>query len=180
MELYFRSGLANSTQKSYASGKRRYIQFCHSNNFPPLPTSELLLSRFISALANEKLSHRTIKCYLSAVRHLHVAENHGDPGISGMVRLEQVMRGIKSTQARGGIKGAVRLPVTLEILRKLKAVWTESEPHRDGVMLWAAAALCFFAFLRAREMTVPSDTAYDQGAISALRMWQQTLWKGQK
>ena len=41
------------------------------------------------------------------MRHLHVAENHGDPGISGgMVRLEQVMRGIKSTQARGGTKGA--------------------------------------------------------------------------
>ena len=49
VELYFRNGLANSTHTkttTYASGKRRYIQFCHSNNFPPLPTSELLLKSF--------------------------------------------------------------------------------------------------------------------------------------
>ena len=92
---------------------------------------------------------------------MHVAEKHGDQGISGMVRLEQVMRGIKSTQARAGIRGAVRLLVTLDILRKLKAV---CEPHRDGVMLWAAAALCFFAFLRAGERKVPPDIEYDQAA----------------
>ena len=31
-------------------------------------------------------------------------------------------------------------------------------------MLWAAASLCFFGFLRSGEITVPSDSAYDEGA----------------
>jgi len=33
----------------------------------------------------------------------------------------------------------------------------------DAVMLWAAA-LCFFGFLRSREIMVPSDSAYGEGA----------------
>ena len=114
------------------------------------------------------------------MRHLHVAENHGVLGISGMVRARTSYERNQVNTGKRGLKGAVCLPVTLDILRKLKAVWTENEPHRDGVMLWVTEALCFFVFLQAGEMTVPSDTAYDQGPISALRMWQQTLWKGQK
>jgi len=34
----------------------------------------------------------------------------------------------------------------------------------DAVMLWEAALLCFFGFLRSREITVPSDQAYNEGA----------------
>ena len=31
-------------------------------------------------------------------------------------------------------------------------------------MLWAAVSLCFFGFLRSGEITVPDDSAYDEGA----------------
>ncbi len=31
-------------------------------------------------------------------------------------------------------------------------------------MLWAAASLCFFGFFRSGEITVPSETTYDEGA----------------
>ena len=31
-------------------------------------------------------------------------------------------------------------------------------------MLWAAALLCFFGFLRSGEITVPSDSTFDEGA----------------
>ena len=31
-------------------------------------------------------------------------------------------------------------------------------------MLWAAATLCFFGFLRSGEITVPSETVFDEGA----------------
>ena len=118
MEFYFWNGLAGSTQKAYKSAKERYKKFCLSNSFNPLPTNENLLCRYSSSLANESLSHSTIKCYLAAVRHLHIAEGFGDPGISGMARLEQVLKGIKSTQAKG-LKKSARLPVIPELLLKM-------------------------------------------------------------
>ncbi len=29
-------------------------------------------------------------------------------------------------------------------------------------MLWAAASLCFFGFLRSGEVTIPTDTSFDK------------------
>ena len=80
-----------------------------------------------------------------------------------MPRLEQVLRGIKRTQARGKKKGSGRLPITVDILNKMRESW-QARPTRDAGMLWAAAALCFFGFLRSGELTVPSEGGYDEGA----------------
>ena len=54
-----------------------------------------------------------------------------------------------------------RLPVTPSLLRKLKGVWAVSGGERDTKLIWAACCLCFFGFLRAGEMTVPSDGEFD-------------------
>lgn len=129
----------------------------------PTPAQEHQLCQYVSFLAIDNLCHNTIKCYLSAVRHLHIAEGWGDPGISKMARLEQVLRGIKSMQARGKTKERPRLPISIDLLHKLRGVW-QREATVDAKMLWAAASLCFFGFFRAGELTVPSNTAYDDGA----------------
>ena len=47
-----------------------------------------MLCYYVSYLAREKLRHKTIKVYLSAVRYLHVAERGGDPFQAPMVRLQ--------------------------------------------------------------------------------------------
>ena len=95
-------------------------------------------------LANDKLCHNTIKGYLAAIRHLHIAEGAGDPGISSMPRLEQVVKGVKATQAKEGEKVKARLPITPELLLKMKQAWSQESGSRDVAMLWAAASLCFF------------------------------------
>ena len=78
-----------------------------------------------------------------------------------MARLEYVTRGIKKREAEVGRGERPRLPITLPILRQLKAGWEPTGGERDTKLLWAASALCFFAFLRVGEMTVPGDTAFD-------------------
>ena len=129
-----------------------------------LPGSEHQLYQFVVFLAIEKLCHNTIKCYLAAIRHLHIAVGAGDPGISHMPNLEQVLKGVKSSQAKEKKQVKVRLPVTPEILLQMKKAWGKESGGRDVVMLWAAASLCFFGFLRSGEVCVPSDHSYDEGA----------------
>ena len=65
-----------------------------------VPVSEQQLCQYTVWLANQGLTHKTLKTYLAAVRHLQIAEGLPDPKIATMPKLEQVMRGIKSHQAR--------------------------------------------------------------------------------
>ena len=63
-------------------------------NLTHLPASEETISLFISYLGSEKVSYRTIKSYLSAVRHLHISSGLPFVGISP--RSQLLMRGIKN------------------------------------------------------------------------------------
>lgn len=76
--------------------------------------------------------------------------------------MEQVMKGVKLVQSKG-MKKKARLPITPELLRKMKQSWGGGRGSRDNVMLWAAVSLCFFGFLRSGEITVATDNAYDEG-----------------
>ena len=159
------NGLAASTRKAYNTAKKRYKEFCTARSIQPVPASEAQLCQFVSYLANDHLAHSTIKCYLSAVRHLHIAEGMGDPGIGSMARLEQVLKGIKSVQARTPSQGrAPRLPITPDLLRSMKQSWKNGGNRWDSAMLWAASTLCFFGFFRAGEITLATEASFEDGA----------------
>ncbi len=149
----FSAGLATSTQRAYRTGSNRYLKFCRS---APFPASEHSLCLFVAHLFVAQL---TVKSYLAAVRHTQIALGLGNPRVEAMPRLEYVIRGAKKSSTK---KATSRLPITPTILRQLKAVWEKMTSQPDAVMLWAAACVCFFGFLRAGEIVAPSDTEYDE------------------
>ena len=130
----------------------------------PLPVFETQLCQFCAFIADQGLSHQTIKCYLSAIRFHQIFSGLPDPGISNMVRLEQLLKGIKSVQARLKKNQRPRLPITPSILKCMKAVWIPTSNlriKRDNKMLWAACTLCFFGFFRVGELMSSSTSSYD-------------------
>ena len=154
-------GLAQSTLRTYRSGKVRYTKFCQETGDIAPPVCESVLCRFCVYLAMNNLSYRTIKVYLSAVRHMQIAAAQPDPfsETTPMSKLQYVLKGIKRKEAMNHREPQERLPITPQLLRQMKKVWQAHTRIDQGdiKMLWAASCVCFFAFLRVGEMSVPSD-----------------------
>ena len=156
----FVAGLATSTQRVYRSGSSRYQKFCYQHDLQPYPVTESVLALFTASLFRQGLTAGTIKTYLSSVRYTQISLGLGDPHAKAMPQLEYVVKGLKRKTA--GQTARTRLPITVQILRDLKAVWHVAPDQFNASMLWAASCMCFFGFLRTGEIVVPSDTEYDK------------------
>ena len=104
----------------------------------------------------EGLSSSTVKNYLAAIRHTQIALGLDDPHMGEMRHLEYVMKRLASAGPQ-----RPHLLITPDILRRMKVEWERAPERRDASMLWVAATMCFFGFLRAGEVVVPSDMMYD-------------------
>ena len=94
-------GLAENTHKVYSSGQRRFLNFCAMAGLVAVPAREEELCKFVAQLAEEGLKHRTIKCYMAGIWHLHIAEGLGDPFLPPLAKLHYVLRGVKRSLGSG-------------------------------------------------------------------------------
>ena len=160
VQHYLKQSLATSTQKTYAAGKHRYYRYCLAANKPAIPTSENMLCEFVAHTAQEGLKYQTIKTYLLAVRNWQVLSGMGDPFRSDLSLLEYVLR----DQARNREGPPMeRLPITPDILLKVRVILERNRMSFDNIMLWAVYCTAFFGFLRSAGLTVPSQAAFDPG-----------------
>ncbi len=66
VQLYLQHALAPSTQRTYSAAQRLCGNFCSLYSLHPYPIDEHLLCHYVSHLAHDGLSHRSIKssfCY---------------------------------------------------------------------------------------------------------------------
>ena len=109
---YESAALAASSYHVYQVGLRHYRHFCKTSNRKPYPVSQDTLKFFITYLA-EKVSFKTLKLYLAAVKLNNIELGYKDK-VNKMPQLHLLLRGIKRTLGNKG-KRKQHLPITLPI-----------------------------------------------------------------
>ena len=158
-QKFLQSGLTTPTKATYRAGYRNYLKFCKTAGRKPVPTSECTLSLLTTYLATRNISAATIKVYLSAVRHMHPCRglhNHFNRQLTPLI-----LRGIRERQTcTRPIRQ--RLPVTIQILCKLKKLLIKKIFSCNAITLWAMCCLAFFGFLMVSEFAIPTPGSYDR------------------
>ena len=159
-QCFITLGLA-PTRATYFATRKKFSNFCAQAHLTPIAVSEYTLLLFATSLATTGISHGTIKVYLSAVCHIHVLS-----GLHELLRdqftpwLQLALIGIKRSQAASSPL-RTRLPITLQMIQKLKQLFSQLPSSYDNTMLWAPCCLAFFGFLCVSEFTVPNQQDYD-------------------
>ena len=119
---YFRSGLADSTHRTYgAAAQRQFLSFCDNYGLTPLPASEDALILFVTSLA-ARIKPQSINVYPAGVRSLHVSNGYDNPWllVPDWSKLCAVLKGIISPHENG----KCRLPLIFSA--KFMSSWTSA------------------------------------------------------
>ena len=98
--------------------------------------------------------------YLSALRHKQIILGLPDTGHAAMPKLKLVTNGIARVKAKAQISHQ-RLPITPQILRQIRVLWSSKATDPDIIMLWAVCTTAFFGFFRLGEIMLDASSRFD-------------------
>ena len=105
-----------NTQRTYKSQRKSYLTFCETYNLSAVPASTDTIVKYAAYLAS-KLKYNSIKCYMNAIRLLHLEFGIPNPLLSNF-RYTQVMRGIRRAL---GDTPAQKAPMTIPLLKNIRS-----------------------------------------------------------
>ena len=159
VQQLLQSDLAPANQRTYLSGKKKYLCFCHDTSTPHLPLTEFKLVNFVAYATSQVLKHQTIKCYLSAICHLQI-EWGGEPKGREYATPSPSLVGNKMEAGwQSEVHPAVNYTSnTGTATEDLEPRLIQPRPH-----------VGFFGFLRSGEMTMSEVGEFDLGQHLTIR-----------
>jgi len=156
------SAVAKSTWSKYSSALNTFACFEADSRkvFPwPLPLSACR-SFIVWGSTVRKLSHSTLKSYLSAIKFMHTLRGFNCDYISKDSTISLLMKGVSKialSLPSTNIRRVVTIPLLITIGSKIaRAPW---DPLTKQV-IWCAATTSFFGSLRLGEILAPSETEH--------------------
>lgn len=145
---------AESTQKTYSSYLKSYLQFCCQYDIVPVPVEPINIARYIAFLSF-RLSASSISKYLTVIRLLHIESGFANP-LENNWLIKSVIRGMQRTK---GTTVNKKMPITPNILLKIKGVINLS--LQMDVNFWAACLVGFFGMLRRSNFLPQNKNSFD-------------------
>lgn len=151
--------ISTNTRKSYDAPVRGYVSSCVAQGISPLPhdLSAASGANYLAELgARGQLSAGTIRVYRSALStwwRMSTLSDEDCPMLSTACDL--VLRGIALSRVEidkaNRLRRAPAVEITVELLRGIGAMGADA-PDARSVMMWAAANVALYGFLRPGEL----------------------------
>ena len=146
-------GLAPKTRKTYLGPVNLYVTHCALHSIQPaFPATVHSLTSWVGKLGIKRITAKTIKSYLTAVRSAHIDVSDKEPTAFRSSKLQRMVNGSRRMHGEAGTQE--RLPITKDLL--LQMLQRVSQRSREGATLYAAFCLAFAGFLRSGEFTYTS------------------------
>ena len=139
---------AESTRRSYSCHLRKYLNFCTSYNFVPVPASQEQIELYTVYLS-QSLQYTSLSKYLNIIRIVHLEAGFINP-LDKNFSLDMLLRGIKREL---GASVNRKLPITPEILVSMYKIIDTTDVL--DIIFWAACLVGFHALLRKSNLFSP-------------------------
>ncbi|XP_056388326.1 uncharacterized protein LOC130283157 [Hyla sarda] len=152
----FLKSLSVNTLKMYDTAWKLFADF--KSTYPPNGAGHIqyLLSFVTFCHSHLKLSHSTIKLYLSGIRHFHSLTHPDQPSLFSTHPVRAILRGIKKS---GGTAGTTCKLVSGHLFRTLSdALSNFPFGFRLSLLIKTAIYIAFYGFLRPGEFLCTSST----------------------